>query len=91
MKVKETNYNKLELIAEKLYSNQKLSRFGSNLGRILINFFESVFKTNEPKVYESRDKLGNFFWTGYEPLLDRKMFFNSEAEVRAWLDRRHYQ
>ncbi|MEX0272247.1 hypothetical protein AB3R30_24305 [Leptolyngbyaceae cyanobacterium UHCC 1019] len=66
-----------------------MSKLGSII-RALKFFVESILRADELKIYQSKDRLGNVSWTIYDPFLDCRVVFNSEAEVRIWLDRRHY-
>ena len=44
----------------------------------------------EPHVKQKCDRSGNFYWQIYDPISGSYLFFNSEREVRAWLDTRYY-
>ena len=44
----------------------------------------------EPKVSEKKDRYGDTYYRVYDPQRDRYHDFNSEAEVRWWLDKRYY-
>jgi hypothetical protein len=44
----------------------------------------------EPRVKQKCDRSGNTYWRVYEPVSGFHCSFNSEQEVRAWLDTRYY-
>lgn len=44
----------------------------------------------EPKVWEKKDRYNNTYYRVYDPQRDRYLNFNSEDEVRWWLDKRYY-
>ena len=45
---------------------------------------------SEPKIWEKTDRFGKTYYQIFDPKSDRYLHFNSEAEVRCWLDRRFY-
>ncbi|MBD3886798.1 hypothetical protein IFO70_34740 [Phormidium tenue FACHB-886] len=47
--------------------------------------------TNEITIDSLKDKSDNTYWAIHDPILGRRVFFDSETEARAWLDRRYYQ
>ena len=49
-----------------------------------------ITKRVEPHVRQKRDRFGNFYWQVYDPISRSYLFFNSELEVRIWLENRHY-
>lgn len=91
MDARQTNEQIFEVVIHSEADEQKSSRFTSKLSEIWNWFVELILRADEPKIYESRDKFGNICWITYDQLAERKMHFNSETEVRAWLDRRYYQ
>ena len=44
----------------------------------------------EPDVKRKYDRSGNFYWQIYDPISRSYLFFNSEREVRVWLDTRYH-
>lgn len=45
---------------------------------------------SEPKIWEKIDRFGNTYFQIFDSKSDRYLRFNSEEEVRCWLDRRFY-
>ncbi len=39
---------------------------------------------------KKKDCFGNTYFRIYDPIGDRNIYLNSEAEVRWWLDKRYY-
>lgn len=65
----------------------------------MVKYFIAILKkiersliTNrrEPQVTQKCDRLGNFYWQIYDPISGSYLFFNSEREVRVWLDTRYH-
>lgn len=44
----------------------------------------------EPKIYQKRDRWGNVYYQVHDPVSGFSGAFNTEEEVRIWLDRRYY-
>ena len=91
MKEQLINYHELELMIHKKSDKQTESRFASILNRIWNGIVRSIATPNEPIIHSRKDKSGNSYWAVHDPLLGHRVFFNSETEVRAWLDRRYYK
>lgn len=91
MNVQKTNFVRLESTPFLQTRKQKMLKLASQLSQALKLFFESIFNSDEPNIHQSRDRFGNVFWTVYDPITGCKLYFESEAEVRIWLDRRYYQ
>ncbi len=45
--------------------------------------------SNEPRIWQTRDRNGNVLWNAYDPVSDRSLYYASEAEVRIWLENRY--
>ncbi|WAL61583.1 hypothetical protein [Thermocoleostomius sinensis] len=52
-------------------------------GRILFH------NAGEPQIRQHIDRAGFTYWQVYDPQTDRSQQFDSETEVRQWLDRRY--
>jgi hypothetical protein len=50
----------------------------------------STSLSNDPRIWQRRDRFGRVYWQVYDPIRDRTIIFNSEEEVRYWLDQRFY-
>jgi hypothetical protein len=90
VKSKYVDYQKLEFAIHSV-SEQKTSTLVSKLSRIWHRFIESIITVNEFKIYSPRSKSGCPYWAIHDPISGRRVFFDSETEVRAWLDRRYYE
>jgi len=44
----------------------------------------------EPEIKQKCDRFGNTYWRVYEPISGFQCSFNSEQEVRSWLETRYY-
>ncbi len=49
-----------------------------------------LIRGNEPKICQKCDRDGHAYFQVYDRATDQWHHFNSEAEVRAWLERRYY-
>jgi hypothetical protein len=90
MKGKCADYQELEFAIPLEPSEQKSVTLASKFGRILHRLIESIIAVNEPKIYSLKSRSGNAYWAIRDPILGHKLFFESEQEVRAWLDKRYY-
>ena len=98
--MKTINWSKLNFkdFEEKHSSKQKSARntssgFRKKLAQKLEDLDAYWLKFNvyaEPKVSEKKDRYGNTYYRVYDPQRDRYLDFNSEDEVRWWLDKRYY-
>ena len=59
---------------------------------VMLNKIGRYLVTNriEPHVKQKCDRFGNFYWQIYDPISGSYLFFNSEREVRVWLDTRYH-
>lgn len=53
------------------------------------NFVNVMLRDAEPKVWQKRDRKGNFFFQVYDPRTGQVARFSSENEVRAWIEERY--
>lgn len=99
--VKTINWSKSnfqELDGQKHSSEQKSARntstgFRRKLAQKLEDLDAYWLKLNvyaEPKVWEKKDRYDNTYYRVYDFQSDRYLDFNSEDEVRWWLDKRYY-
>jgi YD repeat-containing protein len=58
----------------------------STLSLIWNVLFTSV--SDELRIWQERDRLGNVWWYVYDPMSRRSIQFPSEQEVRRWLEKR---
>lgn len=67
------------------------------IGKKLINlaktateaFFNSLVFYSEPKIWKKIDAEGNIFWKTYDPVTGMTAQFDTEQEVRIWLEERY--
>ncbi|MBD3886342.1 hypothetical protein IFO70_32140 [Phormidium tenue FACHB-886] len=90
MKEKYADYYELEFAIYSGSSKQKPSTLTSKFGRILHSLIESIIAVNELKIYSLRSRSGSAYWAIHDPYLGRRVFFDSEQEVREWLEKRYY-
>lgn len=91
MKEKYADYYELELAVHSKLSEQKPSTLTSKISRILHRLIESIVAVNELRIYSLRSKSGSAYWAIRDPIAGHKVFFDSEQEVREWLDKRYYR
>ena len=52
--------------------------------------FVDVFASQtEPKIRQEKDAEGNIIWQTYDPVTGRQARFDTEQEVRVWLEKRY--
>ena len=61
----------------------------ASLGQVLGNFAARMAGSTEPQIWQSCDRAGSSFWQVYDPVADQTSVFQSETEVRVWLDQRY--
>ena len=66
----------------------KLTTFANNQLQYLWRYFNQRL---EPKIWQKRDRYGNFYWVVYDPTTGHSSYFSSEQEVRIWLEQRYYR
>jgi hypothetical protein len=81
----------LETMVHSESSERRKSSFASTMVRIWNLIVESLTTVNELKIDSLKSRSGSCYWAIHDPILGRRVFFDSEAEVREWLDRRYYE
>lgn len=77
----------LELVTPSDSNQEKPVNSVSLLGQLWYWLIESIIAANELKIYSHKTKFGSAYWGIYDPVLERKVYCDSEAEVREYLDR----
>ena len=81
----------LEALFEKTQRSKQASNFRSGWQKFW-NAVAAIFvQSSEPKIYQKRDRFGNLYFQVYDPQTGRSSVFNTEAEVRFWIDQRYYE
>jgi hypothetical protein len=58
----------------------------------LWNYLVAVWwYSEEPRITQKQDKSGNWIYRVYDPITHQHLIFDSEQEVRIWLEERYYQ
>ncbi|MBD2066745.1 hypothetical protein H6F93_04260 [Leptolyngbya sp. FACHB-671] len=70
--------------------NRRESKFLAGLGQILSSILSILAGNEEPQISQKRDRSGEVFWRVYDPTTGESARFNSELEVRFWLEQRYY-
>lgn len=50
----------------------------------------SLLSSDEPRVWPTHDRSGQVWWHGYDPATGRSVNYVTEAEIRVWIEQRHY-
>ncbi|HEY9661724.1 MAG TPA: hypothetical protein V6C65_24980 [Allocoleopsis sp.] len=84
LKVQELN----ELLEKSVPSRPKFSlpSWLTLWNRLIAPFMDR----SEPKITQKRDRWGNVYYQVYDPTSGFSSAFQTEEEVRIWLDRRYY-
>jgi hypothetical protein len=53
-------------------------------------FMQRLVVDAEPRVWYTCDGEGNLWWHAYDPITGRSLYDVSEAEIRVWIEQRHY-
>lgn len=76
---------------------KSLSRFphsflASDRLQKLWNYLVAVWwYSEEPRITQKKDTNGNWIYRVYDPIAHQHFRFDSEQEVRVWLEKRYYQ
>jgi YD repeat-containing protein len=74
-----------------LQTNRKiLSNLITWLSKIGNLFVSSLEKSEEIRIRQRVDRNGQVWWYAYNPRTKRSGVFDSESEVRAWLERQYH-
>jgi hypothetical protein len=57
-------------------------------GKLLQAIVTAFDRHQEPIFWKKRDRNGNVYWQGYDPVSNRSLEFGSDDEARHWLDLR---
>ena len=60
------------------------------LERVAQSFIQRLMADAEPRVWYTCDAEGHLWWHAHDPVTGRSLYDASEAEIRAWLEQRHY-
>ncbi|SKB15845.1 hypothetical protein PL11201_80155 [Planktothrix sp. PCC 11201] len=52
-------------------------------------FVNALASPTEPKIWQKKDAKGNRIWQIYDPVTGHKARFDTEQEVRIWLEKRY--
>lgn len=70
----------------------QLSSFASSISKGLWKGLETLFlKGSEPKIHQMRNAKGKLIFKVYDPSTQQSNRFESEEEVRIWLEQRYYR
>ncbi len=69
----------------------KRSKLFSLFNKIWQYILIAQAEAQQPKIWQRRDRLGQIWWYGYDPVTDRSICRDSEDEIRIWLEERYYQ
>lgn len=84
-----------ELLHQESLDRARQARKRNKLGVLrsaLTHLMQTLLRDpNEPHIREIVDRTGDTHWNVYDPQGQRSLTFDSELEVRQWLDQRYYQ
>jgi len=63
-------------------------KFASLLQQAIEFFAECLFRKSDPVTWQEFDRNGNTFWMVYDPNTQHSIRFDSEIDVRVWLEKR---
>lgn len=85
------NTEKLVVVWEQKNQSQAKPRLLSGLSKVLSRLMEFLVAGDELRIWQSSDRFGNTVWNAYDPVTNRSTSLDSEAELRTWIEERHYQ
>ena len=92
----ESNYilidsQQLDRLIEREQPSKQNSIKLPTLKQLWNSILDALTRSSEPKIYQKRGYNGNLYFEVYDPIAHQTSTFNSEQEVRIWLDQRYYQ
>lgn len=60
-----------------------------SLTSIMAIFVNAFASPTEPKIWQKKDAEGNIIWQTYDPVTGDQARFDTEQEVRIWLEKRY--
>lgn len=51
----------------------------------------NLSNSTELRVWHTQDRLGNIWWSAYDPTTKQSIYEVSEAQMRTWIEKRHHQ
>lgn len=80
-------YQKLEFPSRSKRQPSPWSKL-NDVWQVVLTYFSA---SSEPKVWQSEDASGLSQWKAYDPVTGESAVYDSETEMRVWLEERHYQ
>lgn len=72
-------------------ANIRPSGLGYQLNQIWRSLSRYLSRSNEPQVWQVRSHSNEIRWRVFDPMSERTLFYNTEEEVRIWLEQSRYQ
>ncbi len=87
-----SNKDKLETFLNAGKESQGFKpRFLTLINKTFQLFIESLSFSNELRIWQDYDRFGKKVWHAFDPVTGKHTSVNSEAEMRAWTEKRYYQ
>ena len=72
----------------------KLKILGVKILNLIVNIFRWIGQVllvnkNEPYIKQKRDRKGNLYWQVYDFTTNKSYSFDSEQDVRTWIEKRY--
>ena len=83
-------YQQLELIVPPKLEPRSRPSLRAKLKHIWESFVTLMSKESEPRVWCTCDRVGNTWWSAYDPVTGQATNEVSEAEIRSWIERRYH-
>lgn len=83
-------YQEMELISDKLQQKPNKPSLGAKLNNLWQSVLAYFATSSEPCVWNTQDSTGHTQWKAYDPVTRQSACCDSEEELRAWLEERHY-
>lgn len=79
-------YQTLEMIPQR--PSQRRQSQLNKIWQSIVTFFAA---SEEPHVWKGLNQAGQSMWKAYDPITHQSADYETEEEMRAWLEERHYQ
>ena len=82
-------YQRLELIIPPSTPRSKKQLSWQRLIAACDAFLQALVRPTEPRIWHTRDGVGNVWWSAYDPATNRIIQNVSEEQIRVWLEQRY--
>lgn len=84
-------YARPNISAKPVGKSPRLTAVKAWFGGLSANLIDALCGSQEPRIRQKIDRLGNRYYRVYDPVANAHYLFTSEEAVRVWLEQRYHQ